>query len=126
MKSINDKFGHKAGDQALIDTANILKATFRKSDIIGRMGGDEFAILAIEASKANIDTINRRLHEFIDIHNKKANRPFELSMSIGISRFYPDSQQTLDDLITQADEQMYLQKRRKKGLQTENIKMESK
>lgn len=119
MKAINDNLGHHAGDQALVDTANILRETFRKSDIIGRMGGDEFAILAIEASKANIDTINRRLKEHIDIHNAKANRQFELSMSIGISRFYPDSQQSLDDLITQADEQMYLQKRKKKKIQSD-------
>ena len=120
MKLINDNLGHQAGDQALIDTANILKETFRKSDIIGRMGGDEFAVLAIEASKANIDTINRRLREFIDRHNSKGKRPYKLSMSVGISRFYPDSQQTLDELITQADEQMYLQKRKKKNIQAED------
>lgn len=126
MKSINDNLGHQAGDQALKDTANILRDTFRKSDIIGRMGGDEFAILAIEASKANIDIINRRLQGNIDIHNKSGKRQFELSMSIGISRFYPNSQQTLDDLIKQADEQMYLQKRKKKGIQSVEIKMESK
>ena len=45
MKKINDEFGHREGDQALLDTATILKETFRTSDIIARLGGDEFVIL---------------------------------------------------------------------------------
>lgn len=120
MKSINDNFGHKAGDLALIDTADILRETFRKSDIIGRIGGDEFSVLAIEAAKGNINTINSRLQESVDKHNATNERPYDLSMSIGIARYYPKSEFTIDDLVTQADEQMYLQKRKKKKIQFEH------
>ena len=119
MKSINDSFGHKSGDLALIDTADILRETFRKSDIIGRIGGDEFAVLAIEAAKGNINTINNRLQESVNRHNATNERPYDLSMSIGIARYYPKSEFTIDDLVTQADEQMYLQKRKKKKIQPE-------
>jgi len=114
MKSVNDNFGHKAGDLALIDASDILKATFRNSDIIGRIGGDEFAVLAVQGSGGNISTINKRLQEKVDLHNNAQNRSYNISMSIGIARYYPKSDFTIDDLISQADEQMYLQKRRKK------------
>jgi two-component system cell cycle response regulator len=61
MKQINDTFGHQEGDQALIETAVILTKTFRRSDIIARIGGDEFAILAIEAHKSNVESLTTRL-----------------------------------------------------------------
>lgn len=114
MKSINDSMGHKAGDLALVDTADVLRTTFRKSDIIGRIGGDEFAVLAVEASKGNINTINKRLQENIANFNAVNGRSYELSMSIGVARYFPKSDLTIDELISKADEQMYLQKRRKK------------
>jgi diguanylate cyclase (GGDEF)-like protein len=50
MKQINDKLGHHEGDKALIEVVTILKRVFRESDILGRMGGDEFAILAIDTT----------------------------------------------------------------------------
>lgn len=118
MKSINDNLGHQTGDLALIDAADILRETFRKSDIIGRMGGDEFAVLAIEAAKGNIHTLDGRLQESIARHNSTNDRSYTLSMSIGIARYYPQSELTIDDLVTQADEQMYLQKRKKKKVRS--------
>jgi len=121
MKLINDSYGHKSGDLALIDTADILRETFRKSDIIGRIGGDEFAVLAIEAAKGNISTINSRLQERVKDHNATNGRSYELSMSIGIARYYPQSEITIEDLVKQADEQMYLQKRKKKQIHSQNI-----
>lgn len=121
LKSINDNMGHKAGDLALIDTADILRATFRRSDIIGRVGGDEFAILAVEAYKGNINTIDGRLQKNVDTHNDTKGRSYELSITIGIARYYPKSNLTIDELISQADEQMYMQKRRKKNTRRKEV-----
>ncbi len=64
MKQINDKLGHEEGDRMLIETAKILTKTFRNSDIIARMGGDEFAVLVLETSEAGI--VNERLQKNID------------------------------------------------------------
>jgi diguanylate cyclase (GGDEF)-like protein len=57
LKIINDNFGHKTGDSALVETANILKKTFRESDIIARIGGDEFVILGMENPQINTEFI---------------------------------------------------------------------
>jgi diguanylate cyclase (GGDEF)-like protein len=63
LKAINDNFGHAYGDEALIRTANILRKTFRRSDIIGRIGGDEFSILAIDVNHEGIPILIQRLFE---------------------------------------------------------------
>ena len=57
FKKINDEYGHRAGDQALVDLTGILKATFRDSDILGRVGGDEFVVMAFEAQQEIIENI---------------------------------------------------------------------
>jgi diguanylate cyclase (GGDEF)-like protein len=61
---INDRYGHDEGDQALIGLANILKKTFRESDIIARIGGDEFVVL-LEPTDKNSETMITRLHEIV-------------------------------------------------------------
>lgn len=118
LKQINDSFGHHTGSLALIDTANILKETFRSSDIIARIGGDEFVVLAIETSKTGKKSIASRFQQNLDFHNSKRNLPYkyELSISIGISRFDPQNPCSLDELIDHADRLMYKEKRRKKKM----------
>ena len=66
MKQINDQWGHPEGDKALIKVADILKETFRKSDILGRMGGDEFAVLTIDTTAKTGETLMNRLHKSLD------------------------------------------------------------
>ena len=114
LKQINDKLGHKSGDEAIVEVANVLKGVFRKMDIIARMGGDEFAVLAPEASLEYSDMIKNRLQDQLEILNSRAGRDYNLSLSIGL--FYHDSSipSSLDELISRADSMMYEQKRRKK------------
>lgn len=107
LKQINDSFGHKEGDTALIDAANIIKSTFRKSDIIARIGGDEFVVLAVETSWAVSEILVMRLHENLVSQNEKANRPYKLSFSIGFSYFDPEAPCSLEELILKADTYMY-------------------
>lgn len=112
LKAINDTHGHQQGDQALKDTATMLKGTFRDSDIVGRVGGDEFMVLAIDATPDNAQLVTARLQERLKEHNAQAGRPYTLSISIGIASHNPPEQPvSLDDLIAQADLLMYERKR---------------
>jgi len=116
LKQINDKFGHKVGDEALVETANVLKEVFRKMDIIARIGGDEFAVLASEASLEYADIIRNRLQDRLNVHNLNANRFYNLSLSIGMVYHPPPPPYSLDELISSADSLMYEEKQRKGSL----------
>lgn len=115
MKDINDTFGHGAGDLALQETARILNETFRGSDILGRMGGDEFAALTIDTNGNSGKNIAQRLQDYVEQHNRQRNYPFSLSISIGIVHYQPNDQETLEELIASADTLMYEEKRSKKA-----------
>jgi two-component system cell cycle response regulator len=109
LKSINDCFGHKEGDLALVRTADALGCTFRNSDILARLGGDEFAVLALEASSQDQDAMLRRLQNHLQKVSEVEAR-YELSLSIGAARFDPKRSVSLEDLLAKADEAMYEQK----------------
>jgi len=115
MKWINDTFGHEEGDRALMDVAAILKETFRSVDIIARMGGDEFAILAIDSTEANSEIFSTRLQERIDAHNQQENRSYCISLSVGCACYNPENSCSLDELIVRADKLMYEHKRIKEN-----------
>jgi diguanylate cyclase (GGDEF)-like protein len=114
LKKINDSFGHHEGDFALIRTANVLEQTFRDSDIVARLGGDEFGVLALEACSQNQGTILRRLDETIQESNRDEFR-YRLSLSVGVARLDPKHFTSLGDVMAQADQAMYREKRKKKG-----------
>ncbi len=114
LKWTNDNLGHNEGDIALIDLADILKDTFRKSDIIARIGGDEFVVLGMEKEEANAEVLVGRLLENLTTYNKKGIRSYPLSLSIGIAYFDPGNSCTIDELLARADKRMYKQKKKKK------------
>jgi diguanylate cyclase (GGDEF)-like protein len=97
LKRINDTYGHQEGDLALIRTAEALKQTFRNSDILARLSGDEFAILALEASSRDRDAILRRLKCQIQEVSSEEKR-YPLSISVGTARFDPKRDIALGDL----------------------------
>lgn len=110
LKRINDSMGHQEGDVALVDTANILREVFRDSDIISRIGGDEFAVIPLKTTKEGMDIIEGRLTEAMEKHNATGNRGYKLSFSIGIACYDPKSPCSIDELLAQADSLMYRQK----------------
>jgi len=112
LKWINDHHGHNEGDQALINLANILKKTFRESDIIARIGGDEFVVLS-ESTDENGETVLTRLYENIKDYNAKRSQRYTLSISVGTTQFDPKYPISIDELLFKADALMYAQKRRK-------------
>lgn len=113
LKLINDNLGHAEGDRALQETAKILKNTFRESDIIARIGGDEFVVLAVETPESNARILSSHLQGNLEAYNSKRSLPYRLSLSIGTAHFDPASSTTLKELLTQADAVMYEQKREK-------------
>ena len=110
LKKINDSYGHREGDLALIRTANALEQAFRDSDILARLGGDEFVVLASEASSQTQEVLLRRLEKNLKKSNANESR-YQLSLSVGVARFDPKRAISLGELIAQADEAMYEQKR---------------
>ena len=110
LKKINDSYGHQEGDLALIRTADALEKTFRDSDTLARLGGDEFVVLASEASSQTQEVLLRRLEKNLKKSNANEFR-YELSLSVGVARFDPKRAISLGELMAQADEAMYEQKR---------------
>lgn len=117
LKSINDTFSHREGDNALSSSAQILNDTFRSSDIIARWGGDEFIVFMVNIENVNEQVIENRLQESIDRYNETKKLKFNLSLSWGIVSYNHEDGIRLEELIIRADERMYQHKRsnRKRG-----------
>jgi diguanylate cyclase (GGDEF)-like protein/PAS domain S-box-containing protein len=118
MKRINDEFGHNEGDNALISTATILNRSFRSSDIIARLGGDEFTVLVTDLNANKEDAI-ARLNENLRAYNATDTRGHKLSFSIGVATLESESITCFEELLEQADQAMYEQKRMKRRRATE-------
>lgn len=114
FKLINDAYGHAAGDEALKQFTKILQVTFRDSDVIARMGGDEFAILASNVKPETAEQVAQRLHQSVEAYNATSNQPFKISYSMGQSSFYPEHPRAVAELLNEADLQMYANKRQEK------------
>ena len=113
LKDINDNYGHLEGDMMILETANILRRTFRQSDTISRIGGDEFVVILNGAKKADCDIVSSRLQTNLEDFNKRLNRGYKLSMSVGIAFYNPEAPASIDELLSQADKSMYEHKRYK-------------
>jgi len=114
LKYINDTFGHNQGDNALIHFAHILTKTFRESDVIARMGGDEFTVLTIDATGGGLNAMRARLQSNVETHNLQSSHGYELSFSLGMIRVDLDSTFTVEMLLAQADQAMYVHKKKRK------------
>lgn len=109
LKAINDTLGHLAGDEALRDTAAVLQQTFRDSDIIARIGGDEFVALA-HAHKGT-SALRNRLREHLAEFNARSARSYVLNVSIGTTIVDIATDNDIQELIARADAAMYEEKR---------------
>jgi len=116
LKWINDTLGHEEGDQALIEAATVFKETFRTSDIIARLGGDEYAALAVNITEENSEIFTARLQSLTDTRNNQENRRYRLSISVGCSCYDPEHPCSIEELMASADRLMYEHKQKKKSL----------
>lgn len=113
LKRVNDRLGHKAGDEALQDFADRVRKTIRKSDVFARIGGDEFVIYLRVRDLAAADLLARRLNIALNLEFKESETT--LKCSIG-ALVLPAGSRSIDAELKQADSLMYYAKREKLGL----------
>ncbi len=113
FKEINDRFGHAEGDRALIAFAERMRSVFRDTDVFGRIGGDEFAVLMSGADDAIMDEILARFAESIRDYNITAQRGYDLVYSAG-RVVHQDANDSIETLLGQADALMYEHKHGKR------------
>ena len=123
FKSVNDGFGHNAGDAALQTIAGILTTTFRETDLVARLGGDEFTMLAIGVLPDDVARIIDRINDSVDASNAErlddAQSAWHLGISLGVAFFDPDAPEHVEMLLRTADEAQYQQKRLRKAMRAE-------
>lgn len=111
VKQVNDTQGHQVGDALLMDAARVLASVFRETDVIGRIGGDEFAVLELMDKTEVPGNGSPRLQAAINDFNRNAGQPYRLSMSVGIEDLPATGETTLEALLSRADIAMYGRKR---------------
>lgn len=110
FKQINDTFGHAEGDRALSLFAEELRAIFRDSDVIGRIGGDEFSVLLTDSNSASTSVILSRLQESINARILAESRSYNVRYSVGCVEFEAGRHGSVVQLLADADSAMYAHK----------------
>lgn len=110
LKGINDRYGHSEGDRALQDTTRILHRTFRELDILSRIGGDEFVVLAHLSPQMTVTRLLERLKNELAKENQQGQRLYRLSFSIGFAEVSTSGTHAMDEALAEADARMYEQK----------------
>jgi diguanylate cyclase (GGDEF)-like protein len=105
LKQVNDSLGHEAGSELLREMGQILAAHFRKTDVVGRVGGDEFVVVA-NAGYAEMAAVTQRLESAVDQVNARPDRLYTIGFSHGIATTDTHGE-TLDELLRRADKMMY-------------------
>ena len=115
LKQINDRFGHSEGDYAIKKTAEILSTTFNtnKDNIIARLSGDEFTVIAAGASVKDEEYLRNVIQYHCKIFSSISDKPYKLSISLGFSYFSPRENIQFEDLLREADDALYEEKRRR-------------
>jgi diguanylate cyclase (GGDEF)-like protein len=110
LKKVNDRCGHHEGDRLIEAVSQILKAALRKSDILCRLGGDEFLIIFPACSLVQTELIWERISQDIELYNDCSDNSFEVSVSRGFAEYQPGSAVSANELIKEADVNMYQDK----------------
>jgi diguanylate cyclase (GGDEF)-like protein len=116
FKAINDVHGHAAGDRALLAFGHALVDAFRASDIVSRLGGDEFCVVMSDAREIDTHKVLERLDAALGRLGR--GEPFEIEYSVGVTPFDPARHARIVDVLDGADRKMYVEKRSKHGPRT--------
>jgi len=114
FKALNDHHGHAEGDRALAAVGRLLRRAVRDCDVVARMGGDEFTIMALDADRAAARSIQRRIEERVMLLNASGDLAAPVSLTIGHTRVRPSEHASLSELLARADTLLYTRKRRRK------------
>jgi diguanylate cyclase (GGDEF)-like protein len=109
LKGVNDTRGHGAGDRVLKDVARLLTESSRSHDLVGRIGGDELAVLLAEQSAEGVAAVGRRLKDRIPARREQLDVGVDWDLTVGIS-VYPNDGQTIAELLGAADRRLYMQR----------------
>lgn len=112
LKVVNDTYGHRDGDQMIVDAGAVLKMVLRQSDVVARVGGDEFVVFSMECEQPEI--IVKRIQDTVERFNNDNRRHYKLSLSVGVVVCEPDDTVSLEKMVEQADEAMYREKQRRR------------
>jgi len=115
LKDVNDRHGHQEGDRVIAFAGQCLKRVSRKADVVGRIGGDEFAALLADAGRSSTSKVQARLQEGFRVYNRRSSRPYRIAMSVGVACQDANGGQSLEGLMAEADTQMYRHKRRNRA-----------
>jgi diguanylate cyclase (GGDEF)-like protein len=111
FKSINDTYGHLAGDRVLVQLAEALQNCSERGEIVGRWGGDEFILLSPYAERSGAAALHRRIAERMEALSRQKDKP--ISVAVGTAVF-PEDGLYLDELLHKADQLMYADKKERK------------
>lgn len=114
LKSVNDIYGHNEGDYALKSIADILKNSFRGQDMIGRIGGDEFAAFAIIDEPELMPQIKKKIDAMSELLNATNGKPYYVEVSLGVKEFICRNGMNLNDILKEADTGLYNDKKNKR------------
>ena len=113
LKSINDTFGHTAGDEAIISASAILKNAVRDKDLVGRVGGDEFIVLLLVDNAEFETSFTSRLNSMFNRYNQTSDKPYNLTASVGLTSFTCRPGLEISKVIDRADQMLYIEKKYK-------------
>ncbi|MDD3106276.1 MAG: diguanylate cyclase [Bacilli bacterium] len=112
LKGINDNYGHFEGDFALQETSRIIKSILFPSDVLARVGGDEFVILSMQTSNDQLNILNMKLKEAFSIYNDISNKPYQITVSTG-KAIYSSNFNSFEQFVRHIDHLMYEEKNTK-------------
>ncbi|BDU49999.1 sensor domain-containing diguanylate cyclase [Haliovirga abyssi] len=115
LKSTNDIYSHKEGDNLILTVVKIMKESIREEDIITRLGGDEFLIVLIDCKLEDINLVLNRMEEKRKIYNNNSNKEYEISFSCGTANYNKKRHKNSMKLINEADSKMYIEKSKHKN-----------
>jgi diguanylate cyclase (GGDEF)-like protein len=112
FKAINDDLGHLGGDFTLRELAALVKGSIRKEELFARYGGEEFAVVLPETTREGAVSAAERIRETVESHSFRfEDRPYRVTISVGVATTTGDKALTPSELIRQADEHLYQAKR---------------
>lgn len=114
LKYVNDNFGHSEGDELLVMACKYIKEVVRDSDLLCRIGGDEFIILFSNTKKEKVEETMEEIISNMDIENKKRLKPYDISFSYGVVQVDCNNSRSTDEIIQMADAKMYEYKKKYK------------
>ena len=112
IKAVNDRHGHREGDRLLRDLSRLLRSAFRESDILARIGGDEFAVMVVEPDRMSAEAYAERTRRRVAQRNTQSAAP-PIVLNIGTTHYDGKTAKSLEELLNEADGRMHEDKLRR-------------